>query len=405
MPSYDSFAIVAVLAFVAPVLRGLLPQLLVPAIVLEIAFGLLVGPHGLHLARVDVPVRVFSDVGLAMLLFLAGLEIDLDRLRGRVLRLAGAGFALSFVLGLGAGGLAALAGVSESPLLIAIILVATSLSVIIVPLKDAHETATEFGQLVIAAASVAEFGALILLSLFFSTQREGLETEALHLGLFAIVAVALGFDVARGGLRGGRLTPILDRLADTTAQIRVRADFALVAVAVWLAWVLGLEAILAAFTAGVIRGLWRERQAPQVRSRLEAASFGIFVPFFFITSGMQFDVGALFSSAGTVLRMPAFLLAILLVRSAPALLYRRMMGGRPMVAAGLLQATSLTFVVVAAQVGQRLHLIGGATAAALIGAGLLSVVLFPGTALALLRGSRAAGPGAAPATAAGDSLG
>ena len=125
-----------------------------------------------------------------------------------------------------------------------------------------------------------------------------------------------------------------------------------------------------------------------MQSQLEGASFGIFIPFFFIASGMQIDVDALFSSASTALRVPAFLLAILFVRSVPALLYRRMMGGRPMLAAGLLQATSLTFVVVAAHIGMRLHLIGVATGAALIGAGLLSVMIFPGAALALLRASR-----------------
>ena len=174
------------------------------------------------------------------------------------------------------------------------------------------------------------------------------------------------------------------------------------ALAVWLAWLLGLEAILAAFTAGVIRGLWRDRQAPRVQSQLEGASFGIFIPFFFIVSGMQIDVDALFSSASTALRVPAFLLAILLVRGLPALLYRRFVGGQATLAAGLLQATSLTFVVVAAHVGQRLDIISEATAAAIVGAGLLSVMIFPGTALALLRRAGPAQlPGAATSGASG----
>lgn len=395
MPAYGSFILVAVLAFVAPVLRAWAPWLLVPGIVLELVLGIVVGPHGLGWAHVDVPVRVFSDVGLALLLFLAGLEIDLGRVRGRVARLALGGFAVSCGLGLAVGQVASAAGLSESPLLIAVIVVATSLSVIIVPLKDAGETATEFGQLVIAAASVAEFGALVGLSLFFSGQRAGLRTEALHLGLFAVVAVALAADVSRGGLRGGPLGAILDRLEGTTAAIRVRADFALVALAVWLASLLGLEAILAAFTAGVIRGLWRDRGGPRVRSQLEAAAFGVFVPFFFVATGLQFDLGALFASAGTALRLPAFLVAILLVRSLPALLYRRVLGGRETLAAGLFQATSLSFLVVAAQVGQRLHLLTPATAAAVIGAGLLSVVIFPGAALALLRRGAQSPPPAA----------
>jgi Kef-type K+ transport system membrane component KefB len=393
--TYESFAIVAAVALSAPLLRALVPALRVPAIVLELVGGIAIGPHGLGWVHVDAPIQVFTDIGLALLLFLAGMEIDLERLRGRVLRLAGVGFAMSFVLGLGVGELATAAGLDESPLLIAIILVATSLSVIIVPLKDAHETSSDFGQLVIAAASLAEFGALVLLAFFFSGKRAGLETEALHLGMFALLAVVLARTVAHrraepsgaGRLRL-RLTAAIEVLERTTAQIRVRADFALVAAAVWLASLLGLEAILAAFTAGVIRGLIRDHGGERATSQLEAASFGIFIPFFFITSGINFDLGALFASVSTALRVPAFLLAILFVRSVPALLYRRMMGGRPMLAAGLLQATSLTFVVVAAHIGMRLHLISVATGAALVGAGLLSVMIFPGTALALLRASR-----------------
>ena len=396
MPAYDSFIIVALIAFAAPVLRALAPWLLVPSIVLEILLGVLIGPHALDWAQVDAPVQVFADVGLAMLLFMAGLEIDLGRLRGRNLTLALGGFAISCGLGLAVGGLASAVGLSESPVLIAVIVVATSLSVIIVPLKDAGETATDFGQLVIAASSVAEFGALVLLSLFFSNRHQGIGTGLLHVGLFGLVAVLFAWDVARGGLRGGPLAAILDTLEETTAQIRVRADFALVAVAVWLAWTLGLEAILAAFTAGVIRGLWRDRQAPYVPSRLEGASFGIFIPFFFIVSGMHIDIDALFSTPSTALRVPAFLLAVLVVRGLPALLYRRFVGGRPALAAGLLQATSLTFVVVAAEVGQRLSLISAGTAAAMVGAGLLSVMIFPGTALALLR---RAGPAQLPGAA------
>ena len=176
-----------------------------------------------------------------------------------------------------------------------------------------------------------------------------METEALHLGLFAALAIVVAGTIAhrRGesgaGRAGLRLAAAVSVLERTTAQIRVRADFALVAAAVWLASLLGLEAILAAFTAGVIRGLMKDELGGRAQSHLEAASFGIFIPFFFIASGLNFDLGALFESVSTALRVPAFLIAILVVRSVPALLYRRMMGGRPMLAAGLLQATSLTF--------------------------------------------------------------
>jgi len=129
---------------------------------------------------------------------------------------------------------------------------------------------------------------------------------------------------------------------------------------------------------------------PQFRQKLEAIGFGVFIPVFFVTSGIQFDLAALFSSPTTILRVPLFLVALLLVRGVPALLYRPLAGSRRSVVAGLLQATSLTFIVAATQIGLQLGLITKATGAALIGAGLLSVLIFPLLALTLLRRTKPA---------------
>jgi Kef-type K+ transport system membrane component KefB len=172
--AYTSFVIVAVVAFLAPLIRGLIPWLVVPAIVLELVGGIIVGPHGLDIASSTGPVNVFSTVGLACLLFLAGREIQVDRLRGALLRTSLAGFAISFALAFGCALLLHEVGLIRTPLLVAIVFVATSLSIIIVPLKDAHETDTDWGQQVIAAAAVAEFGAVILLVLLLGpAQRPG----------------------------------------------------------------------------------------------------------------------------------------------------------------------------------------------------------------------------------------
>jgi len=155
-----------------------------------------------------------------------------------------------------------------------------------------------------------------------------------------------------------------------------------------LAAVLGLETILGAFIAGVIlRLVDRDRMMthPEFRQKLEAIGFGVFIPVFFVASGLQFDLAALFASPSTVLRVPLFLVALLLVRGLPALLYRPLVGSRRSVVAGLLQATSLTFIVAASEIGLELGLITKATGAALIAAGLLSVLIFPVVALTLLR--------------------
>jgi Kef-type K+ transport system membrane component KefB len=380
---YSSFVVVAVIAFLAPLLRAMVPQILVPAIVLEIVAGIIVGPHGLGIAESSGPVNVFSTVGLACLLFLAGREIQVERLRGSLLTTSLAGFAISFALAFGCAAALHALGLVKTPLLVAIVFVATSLSIIIVPLKDAHETDSDFGQQVIAAAAIAEFGAVILLSFFYSGQREGMATEILHLSLFVLGAVMIFFSLTRGA-RFKRLADAVQRLEGSSAQIRIRGDFALVAVVAGVASQLGLESILAAFTVGLIRGMTSGRDELQ-EERLDAITLGIFIPFFFVDSGLNFDVGALFASTSAFVRLPLFLFAILLVRALPALIYRSRFATRRTAAAGLLQATSLSFIVVATQIGLMLHIMYPATATALVGAGLITVMLFPTMALSLLR--------------------
>ncbi len=385
--SFTGLLIVAVVAFAAPLVLALTPARRLPAIVLEIVAGIVLGPSVLGWVKIDLPISILSVLGLAFLLFLAGLEVELERLRGRLLMYVGLAFLLSFGLALLAGYGLYVAGQVLSPLLIAIILVATGLGVVIPVLKDAGESTSDFGQLVIAGAMFAEFGSIILLSLFFSREATGTATKLVLLGGFALLAAGFAFVVLRLE-QSTRIAAVLLRLQDTTAQIRVRGAFMLLVAFVALASVLGLETILGAFIAGVILRLVdgdRMMTHPQFRQKLEAIGFGVFIPVFFVANGIQFDLAALFSSPATILRVPLFLVALLLVRGVPALLYRPLVGSRRSVVAGLLQATSLTFIVAASQIGMELGLIAKATGAALIGAGLLSVLIFPLLALTLLR--------------------
>jgi Kef-type K+ transport system membrane component KefB len=384
---FANLAIVAAAAFVAPLVLGLMPSLRQPAVVLEIVLGIVLGPAALGWVEVDRPVEVLSLLGLAFLLLLAGLEVDFDRLRGQLLRVAALGFLASLTVALAvAVGLDG-AGVTGAPLLIAIMLSATSLGVVIPVLKDSGEAATLFGQLAIAGASIADIATVVLLSLFFSGESSGIGSKLVLLGGFVALVAAIAVAVT-GVERSMRITAALVRLQDTTAQIRVRGAFVLLAAFVVLADKLGLEAILGAFMAGAVLKLVDRDQAmthPQFHRKLEAAGFGVFVPFFFVTSGVKFDLHALFASGSAVARVPIFLAALLAARGLPALLYRRLVGTRRSLAAGLLQATSLGFFVVAGEIGMELGLISRATGAALIAAGLLSVLIFPLAALVLLR--------------------
>jgi Kef-type K+ transport system membrane component KefB len=270
---------------------------------------------------------------------------------------------------------------------VAIVLVATSLGVIVPVLKDSGNVSSSFGQLVIAAASIADFGAIILLSLFFSgTGSTTTAATLILLGVFGLVVLLVGLAIA-GVEHSMSLSRVLQRLQDTTAQIRVRAAFVLLIGFTTLADTVGLETILGAFAAGALLSLIDRDEAmthPQFRLKLEAVGFGVFIPIFFVTSGLRFDLNALFASASTVARVPLFLLAIYLARGLPAIVYARLLGRSRSMIAGVLQSTSLPFIVAATQIGLQLGVMSRASAAGLVAAGLLSVVISPTLGLLLL---------------------
>jgi Kef-type K+ transport system membrane component KefB len=385
--SFENLLIVVAAGFAAPFALGLVPKLRLPSVVLEIVLGILIGPAVLGWVEVDEPVEVLSLVGLAFLLFLAGLEIDLKALRGRLLRSASLGFALSLVLAILAGLALDLTGVAGEPLLVAVILASTSLGVVVPVLQDAQQARQPFGQLVIAAASIADFASVLLLTLLFSGEVTSTDTKLILIALFVGAIAAVTIAVA-GAERSMRISAAFRHLQDTSAQIRVRGAFVLLIGMVALAETLGLELILGAFAAGAILNHLDaddEMTHPEFRLKLAAVGYGVFIPVFFVASGVRFDLEALTSDAAAIAAVPAFLAALLVARGLPALLYRRDFGDRRTMAAALLQATSLPFIVAATQIGQDLGLIDASTSAGFIAAGLVSVLLFPISALGLLR--------------------
>jgi len=381
--SFGGLVVVAALAFVVPLLVASGPARRLPAVVLLIASGMAIGPSGLGIVTLDLPIQILALIGLAFLLFLAGLEVEVHEMRGRRLRLALASFGLSFALALAIGaGLGAI-GLVEAPVLVAVILVGTSLGVVIPVLKDAGEIEGDFGQLVVAAASIADVGAIVLLSVLFTRDGDP-AAAALLFALFALLAVVLVVAIVRTE-RAGILAPLLRRLQDTSAQIRVRAAWLLLVGIAAVAEALGLEVILGAFVAGAILTIVdtdTTRSHPLFRPKLEAIGFGVFVPVFFIATGLRFDLGALLAGPEALALVPVFVVALLVARGVPAVVLGRATGSRRLAAAGLLQATLLP--IAPAQIGLELGLLDAATAAALITAGLIAVVVFPSAALALL---------------------
>jgi Kef-type K+ transport system membrane component KefB len=386
-PSFTGLLLVVSVAFAAPFLLGLFPGVKLPAVVLEIVAGIVIGPAVLGWVEIDETISVLATIGLVFLLFLAGLEVEFDKLRGRLLRLAGGGWLVSFALAVVVGLVLRAADLAQTPLLVAVILSATSLGVIVPVLKDAGEIDSPFGQLVVAGGSIADFGAIILLSALFAGEGGTGATLVLIGGLFALAATV--FFVVRGAERSKRIGADLVRLQDTTAQIRVRGAIVLLIAFAAVAEQLGLEVILGAFAAGAVLTLADRDEVmthPEFRRKLEAIGFGVFIPVFFVASGIRFDLDALLDDPANLAMVPAFLAALLVVRGLPALLYRPLVGTQRAVVAGLFQATSLPFIVTATAIGRDLDLIGSAESAELIAAGLLSVLLFPLAGGVILRG-------------------
>jgi len=384
--SFTNLVLVCAVGAIAPLLLGFFPRLRLPSVVLEIVAGVVLGPSVLGWVEVDLPVSILSLIGLAFLLFLSGLEIDPMRLRGRLLRVAVLGYLVTLALGVPISlGLDA-AGWVSSPLLLVIALSATSLGLVVPVLKDAGASDSEVGQTAIVAATVADFSAIVLLSLLFSASDGSPGSRLLLIGLFVLLVAATGLVVLRVG-RSRRLGDVLLRLQDTTAEIRVRFAVLLLIAFTALAERFGLESILGAFLAGVLISVVDRDSSthPFFRAKLESVGFGFVIPVFFVSSGVRLDLQGLIDSPAALLRVPGFLLALLVMRGVPALLSVRALGTRSSVATGLLQATSLPFIVAAVQIGIELDRISPVTGAAMISAGLLSVLVFPVVALTLLR--------------------
>jgi Kef-type K+ transport system membrane component KefB len=374
-------------ATAAPLLVDLLPLPKVPPIVSEIVAGILIGPVVLDLVDDTAPLAVFSSIGLVFLFFLAGLEIAFDARDDRHLALVGLAFGVSLGLALVVALLFDAVELVGAPLLVAIILAATSFGIVVAVLKDAGQTGTPFGQLVIAGASIADFATVILLSLFFSSSGASFETTLVLLLLFLGVVVVVGLVLA--GARGSaRLKATVARLHRTSAQISVRIAFLLLVLLVYMSEEFGLEVVLGAFLAGAMVSLLDREKAVRdtgLTEKLEGIGFGVFIPIFFVASGVSLDLDSMVSSFDTIVLVPLTVIALLVVRGVPALIYGRFVPRRQALSAGLLQATSLSFVVAATQIGVEIGKLEPAAAAGLVTGGVISVLIFPALALRLLR--------------------
>jgi Kef-type K+ transport system membrane component KefB len=378
-----SFLVVTLAAAIAAVTVAVLPRSLAPpVVVLEIVLGIVVGPHVLDVAQPDDFIEFFSNLGLGMLFFFAGYEIAFDRIRGRPLELAAAGWVISLALAYGLGGILAAAGVVLSLLYTGSAMATTAIGTLIPVLRDSGELRTRFGTYMLAAGGAGEFGPILLITLVLSTAQP--LHEAVILLAFIAVALVLALSSVRLAWRGW---PLLERTLEASSQPAVRIAVLLIFGLVALAGELGLDLLLGGFVAGMItRAALRGREAEVFESKLTAVGFGFLIPFFFVTSGMNFDLDALLSSVGALLELGLFLGLFLVVRGLPALLlYRRVLEHRERLALAVFSATQLPLVVAITTIATEGGHMRSSTAAGLVGAAILSTLIFPFVGLGLLR--------------------
>jgi Kef-type K+ transport system membrane component KefB len=382
-----TLVLIAAAVALAPIVSAAVPVVLVPTVAVELLLGILIGPDVLGIAAEGPFVTFLAGLGMSLLFFLAGMELDLARVRGRPLRVAATGMAVSLALAAAAAGALALAGLIDVTLPVAIALTTTAIGTLIPILRDAGELDSPFGTQVLATGAMGEFVPIVLIAVFLAGEH----------GTFAAIAVLVVFVITASALAAVALRARPPHVVNTikttlhaSGQLGVRLALFALFVLLWLAYNLHLDLALAGFAAGLLVGVVTQgEEADPVRQRLEGIGFGLFVPFFFVTSGLRLDLDALLSSATALVLLPVFLGCFLLVRGVPALLARPGLDRRALVPLALCSATALPLVVAVTRIAVEEGELSGELAASLVGAGLVSVLVFPAAAVALRRAARA----------------
>jgi Kef-type K+ transport system membrane component KefB len=395
-----TLVLIALAAVAAPILAELSRRVVpVPEVVIQILLGVLIGPSVLALTRTSSVVTALSDLGLTYLMFLAGLELDVSRMRdGHTSRAVTAWFG-SLVLALGVGATLKATGLVLDTVVVGLCLTTTALTTLLPILRDAGVLKSSFGPTVLSVGAIGEFGPILAVALLLTSHDAG--ATILLLVVFTVVAVAAALLAVR--VHPPRLVALLSRHLDSSSQLPVRISVTLVVFLVYLATKLSLDVLLGAFAAGVIVRLFIrvDGNTERITSKLEAIGFGFLIPIFFIETGVNLDLHALEHQPRVLLLVPLFALLFLFTRGLPTLLvFRRILDKAQLTALSILSSTALPLVVVITTIGVDEHKMKPQNASALVAAGMLSVLVFPILGLRPLRARTdpAAEEGAAPPT-------
>jgi Kef-type K+ transport system membrane component KefB len=374
----QSLFVVALVAALAPLIVGLVPRLRVPQVVVLIVGGVLVGPQVLDLAEPE-SIELLSNVGLGFLFLLAGYELELKLFRQRAGKLAVTAWVASAVLAGVLVGLLASIGLVRAFVPVALGLTTTALGTLLPILRDNNMLRGSFGSYVLAGGAVGEFFPIVAIAVFLGSNGRFFGLLSL-LGV-AVIALVLSL-IPRLG-RGGRLQQILTEEQGATAQTTLRWTVAMLLLLLLIANAFGLDVVLGAFLAGVVLRRWAPGDAKSLNDKLDAVGYGFFIPVFFVSSGMGLDLRSIVQSPG---RLVLFFVLLLVVRGLPTLLVYRSALPRPQrLELVFLMATALPLLVALSEIGLETGEMLPENAAALVGAGVLSVLVFPGIAVAIDR--------------------
>ena len=385
----ETLLIAAAVAALAPVLVALLPGPRLPQVVVLLAGGVLIGPQVLGWAD-RAAIDLLANVGLGFLFLLAGYELDLHLFQERPGRLAIVAWLVTVGLAAALVGVLAAAGLVRAYVPVALGLTTTALGTLLPILRDNDMLGGRFGRYLLAAGAVGELFPIFAIALFLGASNKFVAL----LSLLAVGVLALVLSFAPRLVRGGRLEAILREGEGSTAQTTLRLTVVLLLVLLVVAEEFGLDVVLGAFLAGIVLRRWAPGDVDALEEKLDAIGYGFFIPLFFVASGMSLDVRSI---AEAPLRLLAFFVLLLVIRGVPALFfYRRDLPVIQRVQMMLLTATALPLLVALAEIGLRNGTMLRENAAALVGAGALSVLVFPMAAVVIERRRRAATAAAPP---------
>ena len=379
--------VVLLAALLAPLLAQTPVAARLPVVVLEVLLGIAVGPHALGWIEATPFLKQMIAIGITSVLFMAGLEVDCELIRGRPLLLAVAWWLLALAVALGSVAVLHVVPDVDAPMMVALALVTTGLGLLPRMLRESGRLATAYGRLLLAAGTVGQVAPAVVVALTLSPRYNTVHEFAFLFAFLALVVVAV---VAGAGVRPPRLIALLTRTLHASTQLPIRLTLVVVGGFLMLSDKLGLEGILGALAAGMVVGrASRDAAAKPFRIKLDAISFGFLTPFFFVGTGASFDLTAMTRDLPTMMLVPTFLLLFLVVHGLPMVLYRSQLALHERLSFSFsASVASLALVAVIAELGRHHRGVNADTAQALVAAALLSMLVFP-TLAALLAAWRA----------------